>query len=37
MNKFEKAKEIIKENFSQADCGIYNTHNVSGDLMGMFY
>ena len=25
MNKLEKAKEIIKENFSLYDCGLFNT------------
>jgi hypothetical protein len=37
MTNLEKAKKIIRENFSQAECGIYNTHNVSGDLMGTIY
>ena len=37
MTNFEKAKKIIRENFSQAECGIYNTHNVAGDLMGTIY
>ena len=37
MTNLEKAKKIIRENFSQAECGIYNTHNVAGDLMGTIY
>lgn len=31
--EFEKVKEVIKENFCFADCGIYNTRNVMGDYM----
>lgn len=37
MTNLEQAKKVIRENFSQADCGIYNTHNVAGDLMGTIY
>lgn len=37
MNKLEKAKEIIKEYYGQADCGIYNTRNWVGDPMYNIY
>ena len=37
ITNLEQAKKVIRENFSQADCGIYNTHNVAGDLMGTIY
>lgn len=37
MNKLEKAKEIIKENFSLYDCGLFNTRNLVGDLMSTIY
>lgn len=37
MNKLEKAKEIIKENFSLYDCGLFNTRNVVGDTMSTIY
>ena len=37
MTNLEKAKKIISEYFSQAECGIYDTHNVIGDLMGTIY
>ena len=37
MNKLEKAKEIIKENFSLYDCGLFNTRNMAGDVMSTIY
>lgn len=37
MNKLEKAKEIIKENFSLSDCGLFNTRNLVGDPMSTIY
>lgn len=37
MNKLEKAKEIIKNNYNSANCGIYNTRNIVGDLMYTIY
>lgn len=37
MNKLEKAKEIIEENYNSADCGIYNTRNYVGDPMYNIY
>ncbi len=37
MNKLEKAKEIIKKNFSLYDCGLFNTRNLVGDPMSTIY
>ena len=37
MDKLEKAKEIIKENYEYADCGIFNTRNIAGDSMETIY
>lgn len=37
MNKIEKAKEIIKENFENAQCGLFNTRNTVGDYMTNIY
>lgn len=37
MNKLDTAKEIIKKYYSQADCGIYDCHNVVGDPMTNIY
>lgn len=37
MNNLEKAKEIIKENFKDADCGIFNSRNIVGDTMHTIY
>ena len=37
MDRLEKAKEIIKENFSSYDCGLFNSRNLVGDLMGTIY
>lgn len=37
MNKLEKAKEIIKDNFKDAECGIFNTRNIIGDRMTLLY
>ncbi len=31
--EFEKVKEIIKENFEDAKCGIFSTRNITGDTM----
>lgn len=33
MTKLEKAKQIIEENFNNADCGIYDSRNWVGDPM----
>ena len=35
--KLEKAKEIIRENFQDARCGIFASRNVCGDLMTCLY
>lgn len=37
MSKLEIAKKIIKENYNEADCGIYNSRNVVGDQMHTIY
>lgn len=31
--EFEKVKEIIKENYISAGCGIFNSRNIAGDQM----
>ena len=37
MTKLEKAKEIIKEHFKDADCGIFDNRNWVGDWMTNIY
>lgn len=37
MNNLEKAKEVIKEHYEFADCGIFNTRNCAGDIMTTIY
>lgn len=37
MTNLEKAKEIIKEHYKDADCGIFNTRNWAGDVMTTIY
>ena len=37
MSRLEKAKEIIKENFSSFDCGLFNSRNLVGDDMATLY
>ena len=37
MNNLKKAKEIVKENFENAPCGLFNTRNVAGDVMTNIY
>ena len=37
MTKLEKAKEIIKEWYRFARCGIYDTRNIAGDIMDTLY
>ncbi len=37
MTKLEKAKEIITKNYSEGDCGIFNTRNIAGDWMTTIY
>lgn len=35
--EFDKVKKIIKENFSDANCGLYNTRNWTGDSMNTLF
>lgn len=37
MNKLQKAKEIIKKYYNEADCGIFNVRNHVGDIMANIY
>ena len=37
MNKLDTAKKIIKENYKDADCGIFDSHNIVGDWMTNIY
>ena len=37
MSNLEKAKEVIKEHYDDADCGIFNTRNIVGDPMETIY
>lgn len=37
MSKLEKAKEIVKAYYREADCGIFNSRNVVGDWMETIY
>lgn len=37
MTKLEKAKQIIKENLEEADCGIFDSRNLVGDHMVNIY
>lgn len=37
MSKLEKAKEIIKKYYDEADCGIFNSRNLVGDSMSTIY
>lgn len=37
MSNLEKAKEIVKENYRDARCGMFNTRNVVGDVMTNIY
>ena len=37
MSNLDKAKEIIKEHYRFADCGIFNTRNILGDVMNTIY
>ena len=35
--KIETAKRIIKDNFKEAECGIFNSRNIVGDSMRTIY
>ena len=35
--EFKKIKELIKKNYKDADCGLYNTRNIMGDPMCLLY
>lgn len=37
MTKLDIAKEIIKEHYEEADCGLYDTRNIVGDWMTTIY
>ena len=37
MNKLERAKEVIKSNFEQGECGLFNSRNWVGDPMTTIY
>ena len=37
IDKLEKAKEIIKDLYEMADCGIFNSRNIVGDKMINIY
>ena len=37
MNKLDIAKRIIKKNYKDADCGIFDSQNVVGDWMTNIY
>ena len=37
MSKLDIAKDIIKEFYFLADCGIYDTRNIVGDRMTTIY
>lgn len=37
MNKLTIAKKIIKENFKDGDCGLFDTRNLVGDPMITIY
>jgi hypothetical protein len=37
MDNLEKAKKIIKEHYSDACCGLFNTRNFVGDPMETIY
>ena len=37
MNKLDIAKKIIKEHYTEADCGIFDSRNIIGDPMVTIY
>lgn len=36
-SKIETAKRIIKDNFEEAECGIFCSRNIAGDSMNTIY
>lgn len=36
-DEFKKVKEIIKEHYKDAECGLYDTRNIAGDKMTTLY
>ena len=37
MSNLEKAKEIVKAYYKDADCGIFDSRNAAGDSMSTIY
>lgn len=37
MSKLDRAKKVISERISDAECGIFNTRNIAGDAMTTIY
>jgi len=37
MSNLEKAKEVIKEYYNEAQCGIFDSRNIGGDSMATIY
>lgn len=37
MEKLNKIKKVIKENYNNADCGLFFTHNLVNDYMTTIY
>ena len=37
MNRLEKAKMVVKDNYNEASCGIFNTRNLVNDPMESLY
>ena len=37
MSNLEKAKEIVKAHYEEADCGIFDSRNIMGDPMTTIY
>lgn len=36
-HEFEKVKELIKDYYSDANCGIFNSRNIAGDTMSTIF
>lgn len=36
-NRLNTAKKVIRDNFSNGDCGLFNSKNVVGDVMTNIY